>query len=812
MEPLLTHFRYALRTLRKDTGFTLAAVLVLALGIGATTAIFGVVNGIVLRPLPLRDSERLVVVCEQHPRVRGFCVASPSNVRDWAERSRTLEALGVARSWPLMMRAGEEAEGVQGGYAMAGFFDALGIDPLLGRLFEPDEVGAMSPSGSGIGPATPHVAVLSHALWTGRFGGDPEVIGRTLYIDDEPFTVVGVLPASPQVPDLEYVRLWIPFPFDLADPNTRGWRGFIAMGRLAPDATPAQLQAELEMLQAASTEQYPEANRGWDVTARPLRDHIVGDVRPTLMIFLGAVGLVLLIACFNVANLLLVRSARRETEFAVRAAVGASGSRLAGQILVESLLLAVGAGVLGIVLAVWATDLFKALAPAGIPRVDQVGLDVTVLGFALAVTLATSVIFGLGPLVRTGRLNLSRSLQLGRPGVAGRVTGRVRRALVVVEMGMALALLIGAGLLLRTFVRFLDWDPGFRTENLITVSAFAPNAKYTSAAMVGELWRRSEGEVGGLPGVLGASTASAGPLFGGRETGTARLLDVAMSEDAEVPSVRWYDVSPDYFATMGIPLLAGRSLLETDTRDAQPVALINETMARRYWPGSDPVGERIGMFDGEFVLEIVGVVGDVQPIVPGQEPEPEVYWSDRQSPRWGTFFVVRTAGDPAALMDPIRERLNAVEPDLDLGSFRTMSERIDARLVSPRFNAVVIGAFAGVALILAAIGLYGVIAYTIATRTHEIGIRIALGADERRVMKGVVKEGGYLVIIGLILGIAGALAASRLLESVVHGVVTTDPLTYIGTALLLAAIALAACAVPAFRASRVDPVTALRSE
>lgn len=812
IERLRNDFRFGLRLLTRDPGFSLIAIAVLALGIGATTSIFTVVNGILLQPLPFPESDRLVMACEENPRLTGYCVASASNVRDWQEESETLDAMGAARSWPLHARVGEERFGVSGGVATAEFFTALGMQPLLGRLFEPGEVGSLDPHGNAVGAEMPHVAVLSHQLWVDRFGGDTSAVGRSIGIDGESFTVVGVLPEAVEVPELEFVRLWLPFPFDRDDPDTRGWRGFLAIGRMAPDVAIEEVQAELRTLQAGLTEAYPEANEGWSISTHPLLDFIVGDIRATLLLFLGAVGLVLLIACLNIANLLLVRSARRDTEFAVRSAVGAEESHIARQIFTEGALLSLIAGALGTLLALWATDVFLSMAPSEIPRVNEVRLDVSVILFALAVSLGTSFIFSLGPLFRMRRIDLRGMLQLGRPGTAGRVGSGFRRGLVVAELAMALILLVTAGLLLRSFLGFISWDPGFETRRLLTVSAFAPPATYTTSAEVGELWRQSEEELVSIPGIRGVSTASAGPLFGGVETSAFQIEGQPAADPEQRPTARWFDVGPDYFRVMGIPLLAGRGLAETDVRAAPPVAVINRTMARRYWPAGSPVGERIELGEGGRNLEIVGVVDAVRPIEPGRAPRPEIYWSNRQAPRWGTFFVIRSEVEPTAVVEAIRARLKTLEPDLDLGTFRTMDDLVARSVVRPRFNATLVGAFAVIALVLASVGLYGVISYAVSTRSHEIGVRIALGADSREVVKSFLREAAFLVLFGLLLGLAGAVVLSGLVSSLLFGVDPTDVPTYLVTGLLLAAIALTACVIPALRASRIDPVQAMRIE
>jgi putative ABC transport system permease protein len=511
-----------------------------------------------------------------------------------------------------------------------------------------------------------------------------------------------------------------------------------------------------------------------------------------------------------VANLMLARATERRRELAVRSAMGAERSRLVRLLLVESLLLALFAGAVGTLLSIWAVDAFVALAPGGIPRLDEIGVDLTVLGFAGLLALATCLAFGLAPAVQASRLELSQTLKEGDQRSPGRSGARLRSALVISEVALALVLLIGAGLLTRSFVELMRWDSGFDESNLMVVWLLASDGKYSDGFQVADLFSAAEDEVRAVPGVVSVGATSAGPLFGGREPDEFTIAGRPMPQPGEHPVAERFDVGPDYFATMRIPLIRGRQLDETDRRGTPPVALVNETFARRYFAGDDPIGQQVTMLGGP--LTIVGIVGDVQPLHDGQPTEPQIYWPYRQRPRWATFLAIRTAGDPAAATRPIEDRLKALDPDMQVGTFRTMEALIGRQLVQPRFNMLLIGVFGCVALALAAIGIYGVISYSVAQRTREIGVRVALGADEKSILRTVAGRGMTLTLLGIAIGLAAALGLTRVLTSLLVGVRPTDPLTFAAIVLILATVALLACYLPARRATRVHPVVALRSE
>jgi putative ABC transport system permease protein len=668
--------------------------------------------------------------------------------------------------------------------------------PALGRLIAPED------DGSG------QVAVLSHALWQSRFGGDSGIVGRAITLDKEPYVVVGVLPAGVSVPELEWVQLWTPLPFGQRLEDNRKWRGFRVYGRLAAGATLRQAQDELNGIARGLAEEHPETNRDWTVSVTALGAHVVGSVQRALLVLLGAVGFVLLIGCANVANLLLARITHRSRELALRAALGAGRWTAARLILFESLTLAVLGGAAGFVLSIWGLEAFVRLAPAGIPRIGEVSVDGRVFGFAVALSGLSSLIVGAAGLVQAARLNLGDALRGKDLGPPGRRVG-LRGALVVAETALALVLLTGAGLFLKSFTRLASWNPGFETEHLTTAWLLAPHSKYPTGPQVADLFRRAVEEVGSLPGVVSAGAASAGPLFGGTETGELRIV----GRDAEAegpPTARWFDVDPNYFATLGVPVLRGRAFTASDVGGAPDVAIVNAALARRYWQGQDPIGQQVVMYDR--TMTVVGVVADVTPVRSGQPPAPEIYWPNRQVPRWATYVILRTSSDPASLASAAHRRLQDLDPDLSISGFRPLTAELARVLIYPRFVTLLMSAFAGIALVLAAVGAYGVIAYSVARRTREIGIQMALGAARGDILRAVIAQGMLLVLVGLVLGVVGSLAITPVLRGLLAGVEPSDPWTLAGMSAVLALTGLVASFLPARRASGVSVVEALRTE
>jgi putative ABC transport system permease protein len=796
VDALLQDVRFALRTLLKTPTFTAAVVATIAIGMGATTAMFTVVDAILLRPLPFQDSERAVMLCETNPSIGDWCGASPMNVADWARASRTLESAGVARTEPIIAGSGSEHYGVKGGIASPGFFQVLHLRPRLGRVLEERDMDR----------GANHVALVSHLFWQSRLGADPGIVGRPIVLDDTPFTVVGVLPADTYLPGshLAEVEVWKPLTASVDNVENRGWRGFTAIGRTAKGVTPTAVQADLDIIRAQLEKAYPEANQHWGLRIVGLRAQIAGDVSATLWVFLGAVAFVLLIACANVASLLLVRATGRAAEFAVRASLGARGRRLVQQLVTESLVLSLAGGALGLLLAAWATAAFVAFAPGSIPRLNEVTIDGRVIAFAFLLSTATAVVFGSAPARQALKRDLHDTLK-GLRATRG-VETRLRSALVVAELALALMLLVGAGLLTRSFSRLLQWDPGFAREGLVTSWMLPPQSVTDPVAVM----ERVRDEVATVPGIRSAALGSAGPLFGGRETGGLRIEGQAPFAPADMPTIDWFDIGPHYFGTLGVRVRRGRQFTANDRAGATMVGIVNETFARRFFAGRNPIGQRVTV--EEHPCEIVGVVADVKPFRPDEPTPPQIYWPIQQYRRGAAYLILRTTAGTAGLDRSVQARAASVAPGIQLSPPVSLDERVARNLVSPRFNMLLVGAFALIAMLLSAVGVYGVLAYAVTSRTREIGVRIALGATPGTLLAGVVRRGMTLAAIGIAGGCAGALAIGRLLGSLLHGLSATDPVTLASAVALLVLVALAACWLPARRASRMDPIAALRVE
>jgi len=796
-----TDLRQSLRSLLKSPGFTLVAVTTLALGIGANTAVYSVVDGVLLRPLPYPESDRLVLLCETHPSVSRFCIAAPPTVDFWAQQAQTLESVGLARSWPFVVRTEEGSEGVRGGYATPGFFAALRVRPALGRLFTPDEVG----------PAGARRVLLSHAAWRERFGGAADILSRTVVLDQQPHEIVGVLPAGFEAPALDGVEIWTPLPFALSDEENRDWRGFVTLGRLADGADLESARTEIATLHRRLARELPDSHEGWGARVVSLQDWTVGPVRPTLLLFLGAVFLVLLIACTNVANLLLARATARRRDLAVRTAVGAGTRHLVRRTLAEGFWLSLAGTGFGGLLAFWLLEVLLRLEPGGIPRLDEVAVNGRVLFSVLGLTVFTTLLFGLLPVLVARRSELTAWLREGQPQ-SGASAGGLRGALVVAEVALALMLLVGAALLGRSFVSQLHWDPGFDTERLLTVWLLSSEGKYPEADQVWAAHRRAADAVAALPGVERVGMASAGPLFGGREPARFVFEGRPTPPPGQEPTLRWFDVDPGFFPTLGVPVVRGRNIEPTDGIEAPPVALINETAARRFFGDESPLGVRVRPLELGGILEIVGVVRDTRPFPPGTPVEPEIYWPYAQRPRWATYLTIRTAGEPGLLVETIRSRLHQEDPDLQTSGWWTLEALRGRRLRSPRFTWFLIGVFAAVAATLATVGVYGLLAYSVARRRHELGVRLALGARRSAILATTLARGLRLALLGIGIGLLGAVFLTRLLNNLLHGVEAGDPVSFAVAGLALLTVASLGCWLPAHRASRTDPVAALRAD
>jgi putative ABC transport system permease protein len=802
METLVQDLRFGLRMLLKSPGFTLAAILALALGIGANTAIFSVVNAVLLRPLPYKDAERIVMVWEGKPD-KGWdqFAVSPANYLDWVAQSRSLESMVAFRTSPLIATGGNEPERLRGALATREYFDLVGIKPSLGRVFLETEYE----------PGKGHAVILSDALYKRRFGGRPDVLGTTVMLNAEPVTIIGVMPQGFRLPS--GADALMPLAFSAQETQARGSHYLVAMARLAPGASLESASAEMSALAARLEKEHPDTNAGWIIKLVPLYEQVVGDVRPALWALFGAVGCVLLVACANVANLLLARSASRRGEIAVRAALGAGRLRLVRQLLTESLLLALLGGGLGLLLGMWSVDLLRALQPGNLPRLDSLSIDRTVMLFTFLASALTGLLFGLLPALALSRSHLHGALQEAGRGVRTRMSQGVRGMLVVAQVAISLVLLAGAGLHLRSIQRLMQVNPGFDPESLLTMRASLPGQKYPKDEQQTAFYDRVLDSLKVLPGVEVAAAVSPLPQSDNDLIYSVSVEGRPPSKPGEGASANWYTVSPTYFTAMRIPLLKGRLFTDADAAGAPRVALINETMARKMWPGEDPLGQRLRMgIDSDAPREIVGVVGDVRHYGLDQDVTMQMYDPVRQRPMSGMSFVLKTSVDPASLAPAARRAVLAADPEQPVSDVRTMREVVEATTAQRRFSLLLLGVFAGIALLLAAVGIYGVVGYSVAQRTHEIGVRMALGARRGEILGLVLRQGMALALLGVGVGLVGALALTRLIAGLLFGVSASDPLTFAATAVLLSGVALLATFIPAHRATRVEPTAALRYE
>ncbi len=808
MESFVRDVRYGIRTLARTPGFTAVVVLTLALGIGANTAIFSVLNAVVLRPLPFHDPERLVMIWETDPpRGNMQSVASYPSVQDWRSQSRSLKYIATFLPQMHTLTGVERPEPLEGARVSAEFFPMLGVRPALGRTFLPedDRVGAAN------------VAILSDDLWRRRFGGDPAVVGGTLSLDGIEFTVVGVLPAGFDFPvRIAGAEVWTPTALDESFLPERGLRVVMAAGRLKPGVTLAQGQADMDAVIRSLQEQHPRIYEESGIRLVPLHEQVVGDVRPALLIFLGAVGLVLLIACANVASLLLARGAGRRAEFAVRAAVGAGRLRLVRQLLTESVLISLFGGALGVLVALWGLETLVAVVPAELPRAGQISLDGRVLAFAAAITLLTGLLFGLAPVLGVLRRDLHESFK--EAGRAQGVPARhgLRGALVVAEVALALTLLAGAGLLTRSFQRLVNVDPGFDTGNLLTFYMDAGFSKPMNSPQRAALYEEIRERLAALPGVESVVAGTSLPLWGSRIGFGVVIEGRPDPSPSEVQSARYCAVTTGYFRSLGIPLLKGRTFTDRDRLGSPGVMVINEAMARRFFPDEDPLGQRIGAGmilweDEPRSFEIVGIVGDARESL-SSEPQPYMYVPSLQQTWPFMAFALRSTVDPGRLVGAVRAEVASLTREEAAFEFMTMDERSATGVAQQRFAMFLLAAFGAVALILAALGIYGTLSYFVAQRTHEVGVRMALGAQRGSVLRLVLKRGLTLTAIGLLIGLVVSLASARVLSSQLYETDPTDPISFIAVSLLLGIVALLACFLPAHRATRVDPVVALRCE
>ncbi|MEW6128150.1 MAG: ABC transporter permease [Acidobacteriota bacterium] len=797
--------RFGVRRLLKTPGFTLIAVLTLALGIGATTAIFSVVNTVLLRPLPFKEPDRLVMVREtKFPQFSEFAV-SPANFLDWQQQNTVFEQLVGVRPVTVNLTGTGDPERLNGATLTDGFGALLGVTPQLGRDFlsEENQVGRNN------------VVLLSHNLWQRRFGGEPDIINQKIILDGQPYTVVGVMPAGFKFLEWQS-ELWIPLAFTPQQAQNRGGHNIsLVVGRLKPDITHEMARVEMSALASRLEMQYPEVNAGWNVILMPLLDATVRTIKPALLLLLAAVAFVLVIACVNVANLLLAKAAVRQREIAIRTALGAGRFRIIRQLLTESVLLAIVGGTAGLLLANWGLQLLLQLAPQDLPRVANVSLDARVLAFSAVITLLTGILFGLVPALHASKPNLQEPMKDASRGLtAGGNRQRMRSSLVVVEIAAALVLLVGAGLMLKSFWRLLQVDPGFAPEQALTMTVALPQNKYGDGTRQTAFFQQLLDNVKALPGVESVGAASHIPLDGNDSVVSYEVKGQPPAPPGSFTSANYFIIEGDYFGAMGIPLRKGRVFSEHDTKDAPLVVMINETFARKNFPDENPIGKSLNFdsADNPVYREIIGVVGDVKYYGLDREATQQLYFPASQEPERKMTLVARTAGDPLALTTAIRNQVHHLDKNQPVSDIKTLAQLVSTSIVSQRFSIWLLGIFATVALVLAAVGIYGVLSYVVAQRTHEIGIRMALGAGRREVFRLVVGHGMQLTMIGVVAGLSVAFVLTRLMATLLFNVSATDPLTYTLIGLLLVVVALLACYIPARRATRVDPLVALRHE
>jgi putative ABC transport system permease protein len=797
---------YGARTLARNRGFAVAALVTLALGIGATTAIFSVVDGVLLRPLPYREPNRLVRIWSASTK-RSLSEAGVSvpDLEDWRRESRTLESIAgwSATGAGLTLLGGDEPARLRTAYVTEDFFRVLSVPALVGRMILPDEHRA----------GANRVVVLSRGLWERRFGGDPTVVGRTVTLDGEPFTVVGIADARFRFPRSD-IEVWTPLSTIGEDriPRARYVRFMNVIGRIAPGRTLAEARAELGAIAARLEAQYPESNTAWgEARLELVRNEIVGGVRVPLLILLGTVGCVLLIACVNVANLLLARTTARRREMAVRSALGAARARLIRQLLTESILLAVLGGALGIVVATWGVKALTALSADFLPRVEDIRTDWRLIVFSFALSISTGLLFGLVPALRIARSDLGDFLNEGGRGSSAAVAAqRLNGALVVGELALALMLVTGAGLMIRSLTRLLRVDPGFDPTHVIAVTVSIDQSTYPGRPEFVAAYDRFLESVRMVPGVRSAAAVTTLPLRGNGEVWPFTIAGRAEPKSGEEPQASVFRISDAYLETMRVPLLAGRTVQATDDEGSPPVAVINEVAARRFWPAGSPVGETIQL--GGRAVRIIGVAGAVYQTSLDSAPAPAMYVPMEQDPRRGVSLVVRTDADPRQIAPMLRRAIWSVDGGQPISEIIAMRELVAGAAARPRLVTVLLALFGAIALMLAAVGLYGVVSYTVSQRAREFGVRVALGARQRDIVASTLRRVLPALALGVALGLAGALALTRVFGWMLYGVSASDPATFAAVTALLAAVAFCAAYVPARRAARVDPLVALRAE
>jgi predicted permease len=799
-ERLAQDVRYGVRLLRRSPGFTFVAVVSLALGIGANTTIFTVLNAVLVRPLPYPDPDRLTILFERVVQKDHDVSVHPFNFVEWQQRARSFDALALIQPRPVNAQGEQGTEQLPGVWFTSELFRVFGVAPALGRAFTAEETS----------PGDHPVVIISHELWRSRFGSDPGVIGRRLVISERAHEIVGVAPAGLRIASLE-PAVYLPLPLDPHKPDAVGSRSFMCFGRLKPGVSLESARADMTSIGDDLSRLYP-LDRGFGVSMFRLHDYLVKDSRLILFVLMAVVASVLLIACGNVASLLLTRGLARRHELAIRASLGASRLRIVRQLVVESLLLSSLAGAAGLLVGTWTTRVLLGLSKTALTfaPVDEIGLDAHVLTFTLAVSSATAVLFGLLPAWEASRADVRHALgSSGRTGTADRKHHRLRNALVVGEVSIAVVLLVGAGLFLRTFSSLVHVDPGFDPRSVLTMRLFLPNPSAAKRAdFVEELLQRVET----LPGVRAAGTIQFLPIGSTSGTGFNFQGDQDITPANSLPT-NGALISRGYVAAMGIPVLAGRSFGPQDRLGSPRVVIVNESFVKKYSPSRNVLGRTITvLWSNQAPTEIIGVVGDVRYDGLTTDPAPTVYLPHAQTPGYIMHLVVRTPGSAAPLVTAIRRLVGQLDPTQAITAVKPMEDYLSEEMARPRLYASLVGAFAALALLLASIGLYGLVAYIVGQRTHEIGIRVALGAQRISVLRMVMQQGVQLVLAGLVIGLAGALLLGRVVSTLLFGVTATDPLTYAVVSLVLVTVALAAAAIPARRAALLDPTVALRCE
>jgi len=804
-DSFLQDLRYGARMLRKNPGFTAVAVLTLALGIGANTAMFSVINAVLLRPLPYTNPQQLLVLQELSPSVG---VHSPSypDFLDWRKQSKTMPQMAALNNRSFNLSGVAQPENINGYAVSPNCLSLFGVRPILGRDFLPSEET----------PGTAPVAILSYALWQSHFGADPNISGKNLTLDGQTFAIVGVLP--PNIRFLDQTDLLAPIGVWAGEMMNRGDRGDMAgIGRLAPGASVAQARAEMDTIAANLRKEYP-INAGISVSVTPLRVELAGDARPAILVLFGAVVFVLLIACVNVANLFLARSAARAREIAVRQACGASSQRLVRQMLTESFVLAVFGGGLGIAAGALGIQGLRRLVPTNILQGAVITMDRGVLLFSAAMVVLVAVAFGLAPAWQASQPRVHETLKEGgRSSTSGAQQNRLRSALVIAETALALVLLVGAGLMMKSMYRLLQVNPGFRPERVLTMEIDLRTAQYSKPEASLAFWHQVLDRVRVLPGVEAAALGTVVPLTGDHSRADVTIEGMATPEPGKYPHPDYHSVSAGYLDALTIPLLRGRNFAAADTKTAPPVALVNYTMAHRFWPNGDAIGKRLRFGHPEWKddfpwITVVGVVGDTKLYGLSNPSRLELYLPYEQSPTTEMSLVLRSSVNPASLTSAVREAVLDIDKDQPVADVNTMTQLVNNSVATPRITLVLLGLFSALALVLAAIGTYGVIAYSVQQRTHELGIRLALGAQRRDVMRLVLAHGMKLAGIGIAIGVAAAFGLTRLMASLLFGTGASDPIAFSAASIVLLLVAVAACCIPARRAMRLDPMVALRYE